>query len=162
MVGSLRWAVRVIWTDTLNSPLCLAALAVPVANRDLFQIDAVCMVVSIATIASEKSLLVVILATDETRLVFYFFVVVFYEHRRIDFCNLSPVADRIGGNYGPYVRSLSARSSTACYPEIEHLPPAFVLSSTLLKFCRQIGQLLARSTQGFKHSLCRLCPQGNR
>jgi hypothetical protein len=32
----------------------------------------------------------------------------------------------------------------------------------MLKLARQIGQLFARSTHGFKHSLCRLCPQGSR
>ena len=59
-------------------------------------------------------------------------------------------------------RELSAGSSTIYPTGIENSPPTFVLSSTLLKFCRQMGQLLARSTHGFKHSSCRLCPQGNK
>ena len=60
------------------------------------------MVIGVATITREKLLLVIILTTDETRLVFYFLVVVFYKHRRIDFRNLSSVADRVGGNDGSW------------------------------------------------------------
>ena len=57
---------------------------------------------------------------------------------------------------------LSAKFSTLYAHHTEYLPPTFVLSSTTLKFCRQMGQLLARSTHGFKHSSCRLCPQGSK
>lgn len=42
------------------------------------------------------------------------------------------------------------------------LPPIFTLSWTKLKLWRHIGQLFARSTQGFKQSLCKLWPQGRR
>lgn len=42
------------------------------------------------------------------------------------------------------------------------LPPILTLSSTKLKLWRHIGQLFARSTQGFKQSLCRIWPQGRR
>ena len=42
------------------------------------------------------------------------------------------------------------------------IPPTRVLSSTILKLARQIGQLLALSTQGLRHSLCKLWPHGSK
>lgn len=42
------------------------------------------------------------------------------------------------------------------------IPPTLTHSSTMLKFALQMGQLFARSTHGFRHSLCMLCPQGRR
>lgn len=95
------WAIRPGWTDTLDSSLCLAALAIPVANWNFLQIDAIRMIIGVAAIAGEKLFLVIIITTDETRLVFYLFVVVFNEHRRIDIRNLSSVADRVGRKDGP-------------------------------------------------------------
>lgn len=43
-----------------------------------------------------------------------------------------------------------------------HIPPTLDNNSTTLKFCLQMGQLFARSTHGFRQSLCRLWPQGSR
>jgi hypothetical protein len=42
------------------------------------------------------------------------------------------------------------------------IPPTRALSSTMLKLARQIGQLLALSTQGVRQSLCRLWPHGSK
>jgi len=42
------------------------------------------------------------------------------------------------------------------------IPPIRALSSTMLKLALHMGQLLARSTHGFRHSLCRLWPHGRR
>ena len=41
------------------------------------------------------------------------------------------------------------------------IPPSRSLSSTMLKLRRQMGQLLARSTHGFRQLLCRIWPQGS-
>ena len=101
MMGSLCCSIRARWANIFDSSLCLAALAVPMANRNVFQVDAICMVVGIAPIAGEKSLLVIVFAADDTWLVFRFFFVLFNEHRRIDFGGLSSVADGIGGGDGP-------------------------------------------------------------
>jgi hypothetical protein len=43
-----------------------------------------------------------------------------------------------------------------------HIPPTRALIWTRLKLARQMGQLFALSTQGLRHSLCRLWPQGSR
>jgi hypothetical protein len=42
------------------------------------------------------------------------------------------------------------------------VPPMASRSSTELNLARHMGQLFARSTQGFRHALCRSCPQGRR
>ena len=59
--------------------------------------------------------------------------------------------------------SISACCCLSCTAYDESAGPSSTArSSTWQKLARHIGQLLARSTQGFRHSSCKLWPQGRR
>ena len=99
----------------------------------------------------------VVALADGARGVFGF-VVLFDQHRCIDFRLLHAIADGVGVDDGTF-----ANLATRRQPEWDNdSPPRVRYSSTELKLWRHIGQLLARSTQGLRHSSWRSWPQGRR
>ena len=146
--------------------LSFAVRTVPCSRGDLIQIDTIDVGGNIAAIAQEKDILVVGLSADDARLRVDVLFGIFDDHCRVDLSHLDTILNGIGGSDGAYQShaGVSYEIQTKKKRQDEtrvDVPPGRSLNSTMLKLRRHIGQLLARSTHGFRQSLCRICPQGS-
>ena len=137
-----------------------AVLAEPGSGRHGVQADAVRVRGHVTTVTQQEDVLVVvILAVGARGHVKVLLEDVVSHDGRVDVGHLDAVFDGVGGHDVTWTNgNLASRLSAAA----SNSPPARVLNSTQLNFWRQMGQLLARSTQGFRHSSWRYLPHGRR
>lgn len=86
----------------IDGTLCVARLAKPVAARHLVQVNAVGMIVDPAAVTGKQVILVVVFPTQRAGLQLEVILHVISEHRRVNFFNLGPVGNRVGGHDGAY------------------------------------------------------------